>query len=201
MITRDYDGLVAAVAGWMHKPGLVGSIPSFVMLAESRIYRKLRVRGMEASLEVTVQNGAAPLPDRYVELKHIRVDGQRPLERKSPEWIYAQYPSGAAAGTPQYVARDGNTLIFGPAPADGLVLKGMYYARPLPLAEDAPTNWFTENAIDLLMFAALCEAAPYMVNDARIPVWEAKFAALLDDLQQEDDSEASSGPALSLSIR
>jgi hypothetical protein len=76
----------------------------------------------------------------------------------------------------------------------------MYYARPVPLGADNPTNWFTENAQDLLMFGALCEAAPYMANDARIPVWEAKFGALMDDLGAEDDSEATSGPALSLSI-
>lgn len=203
MITRDFTGLAEAVKGWLHRtnPTLVAQIPTFIMLAESRIYRKLRVRGMETSFEITASGGTAPLPERYAELKHLRIDGRRPLERKSATWIYDQYPSSAAGGTPAYFARDREQLIFGPPPTDGLVLKGTYYRRPEPLSEDEPTNWFTENAFDLLMFAALCEAAPYMVNDARIPVWEAKFAALLDDIQTEDDDEASSGPGLSLAIR
>jgi len=200
MITRDYDGLVDAIAGWLHKPGLLPQIPTFIMLAESRIYRKLRVRGMESAFEVTVAGGTAPLPERYVELKHIRADGQRPLARKSPAWIYEQYPIGAAGGAPQFFARDGEALIFGPAPSNGLKLKGMYYKRPTPLGDENPSNWFTENAFDLLMFGALCEAAPYMANDARIQVWEAKFGSLLDDMGTEDDNEATSGPALSLSI-
>lgn len=203
MTTRDFSGLCEAIKGWLHRtnPTLVAQIPTFLMLAESRIYRKLRVRGMETAFEVTTSGGTAALPERYAGLKHLRIDGRRPLERKSAAWIYDQHPATAGGGTPAYFARDREELIFGPAPVDGLVLKGTYYRLPEPLGEAQPTNWFAENAFDLLMFGALCEAAPYMANDARIPIWEAKFGALLADIQTESDDEESSGPGLSLSIR
>lgn len=200
MTTRDFTGLVDSVASWLHRSNLAGQIPVFIMLAESRIYRKLRVQAMESVFTVTASGGTAPLPDRYVEMKHIRIDGQQPLTRKAPSWIYDQYPTSSTGGQLRHFGRDRDALIFGPAPTDGAVLIGTYYRRPEALGEDNPSNWFTENAFDLLMFGALCEAAPYTANDARIAVWEAKYQSLLFDTQTEDDNEATSGPALSLSI-
>lgn len=202
MTTRDYDGLKTEVADWLHRSNnatIVAKVPMLIALGEDRIYRDLRVRAMEASFEGTTAAGVVALPLRYVGLKHARIDGYPPLGRKPASWIYEKYSIRSGGGQPAYVARDGESLIFGPNPSDGVTVKGMYYQRLASLSADNTTNWFTENAFGLLLFATLSEAAPYLVNDARIPVWEGKYAALRDQIQAEDDAEGSSG-TLSLSM-
>jgi hypothetical protein len=48
----------------------------------------------------------------------------------------------------------------------------------------------------LLLYAALTEAAPYLKNDIRIPVWQAKFSESLGQVQGESDREELSGGPL-----
>jgi hypothetical protein len=42
----------------------------------------------------------------------------------------------------------------------------------------------------------LCEAAPYLKNDIRIAVWQAKFTEALGQVQGEADREELAGGAL-----
>lgn len=196
---RDYAWLKAAVARWLHRSDLTEQVADFIALAEARMYRELRIRAMESALTGTTTDAALALPSDYVELKHARVDGYAPLERKPIGWLHETYPQGCS-GTPRYFATDADSLILMPEPADGTAITGTYYARLADLSDDNPDNWFTINAPDLLLFAALCEAAPFIQNDARIVVWESKYAALKDAIQAEDRKEAHSGSALTLSF-
>jgi hypothetical protein len=49
--------------------------------------------------------------------------------------------------------------------------------------------------------ASVCEAAPWMANDERIPVWERRYALLVDQIQRQDDTEEFSGSPLSMTAR
>lgn len=193
---RDYTWLKAAVARWLHRPSdaaLIASIPDLIVLGEARCYRKLRIRAMETALVGTATDGVLAIPDDYVELKHARVVDGVTLQRRSAEWMHA---NADCSGDPRYIAREGDTFILGPS--GSVDIEGIYYARLPALSDDNLTNWLTINAPDLLLFAALAEAAPFLANDARIPVWEGKYAAALEQVQAEDANEAYSGSPLSL---
>jgi hypothetical protein len=201
MSITTYAELVTAAGNWLHRgTSLDALIPDFITLAENRIYRELRVRQMETAMSITITSGVAAIPSGYRELKYAYIDGTPvgKLERKDSEWIHLNYPTRSADGKPRYIARDAGNFIFGPYPSDGYTLKGTYYKR---LAALATTNWLTDDAPDLILWATLCEAAPYIVDDERVPLWENKYAIAKQRVQRESDDEEFSGSPLASTVR
>jgi hypothetical protein len=56
------------------------------------------------------------------------------------------------------------------------------------LSPQNQTNWLTDYAPDVLLYAILLEAVPFLKNDERIPVWESAYARGLASLNQQDDA-------------
>lgn len=203
MTISTYATLQTALQGWLHRTNLDSQITDFIALAEARIYRKLRIRCMETQLSTAIASGVIAVPTGYIEMKHARIDGSPTgkLQHKNDEWIYANYPTRSSDGQPKFFAREADSFIFGPYPDSAYTVKGVYYKRLTALSDANPTNWFTTDAPDLLLYGALCEAAPYLVNDIRIPIWEGKFNDAMAAVQKEDDSETFSGSPISITVR
>lgn len=196
MSISTYAELQTAVENWLSRADLDSLIPDFITLGETRIFRKLRVKEMETSFSTTITSGTISLPTSYVDLKFSYVDGDSSqwLERKPARWIYENYPTRSSDGKPKFIAREGDTFIFGPYPDSGYTIKGSYYKNIGPVSSSAHSV-FTNNP-DLYLFAALCEAAPYIKNDKRIPLWEAKFSSALAQAQEKSEKEEYSGSTL-----
>lgn len=199
MSISTYAELKTAIANWLARETLTSYIPDFITFGEKRIYRDLRIRAMEASLSTAIASGVIAVPSGYVDLKYAYVDGTptRPLTRKSAGWILETYPTRSADGQPAFIARDVDSFIFGPYPDSNYTIKGTYYKRLDALSSDNTTNWFTTNAPDLLLFAALCEAEPFLKNDARIGIWENKYTMVKNAIEMEERNEQHSGSTLS----
>lgn len=190
----NYSDLKTSIANYLHRSDLSEMIPEFIAAGEARIYNDLRIRAMEASFSEAVSSHVVAVPTGFIEWIHLYVDGDsaQKLTRKDAEWIYTNYPARSESGKPVFFAREGSNLIFGPA-AGAYTIKGSYYKRLTALSDSNTTNWFTENEPDFLRFAALCEAAPYVMNDERIPLWEAKYTAAKDRIKRTDYRERFSG--------
>jgi hypothetical protein len=195
MSISSHTELVTAVQNWLHRTDLSAVASDFVSLGEQKINRLLRVRAMEEDLSVAISGGVAAVPDDYVQLKYAYIDGTptQTLDRKPAQFVLSTYPTRSSSGKPRFIARQGDNFIFGPYPDSGYTVVGVYYKRLDPLSGTNLTNWFTANASDLLLYASLLEAAPYMKNDVRIPVWQAKYSEALGQVQGEDDREGLSG--------
>lgn len=191
MSIATYAELKTAIATWTKRDDLTALIPDFIRMGELRIYRELRIRAMEAALSETIASGSITIPDGYVDMKFLYIDATpvQALQRKSTEWMYANYPTRSSDGKPLFYARERDSIIFGPYPDSTYSVAGVYYKRLDALSDTNTTNWFTTNAPDLLLFASLCEAAPYMEEDNRIAVWEQKFSTLGAAIQREDTAE------------
>lgn len=202
MAISTYSELKTAVANWLNRSDLTTYIPDFIALGEARIYRELRIRAMEASLSSAISSGVISVPNDYVELKHARVDGTpvHGLQRKTDEWIYQNYPTRSSDGKPKFMARDGSSFIFGPYPDSDYTIKGTYYKRLTALSDSNTTNWFTTNAPGILLFAALCEAEPFMKNDERILVWQGKYDQEKTGIEKEEKREKFSGSPLTVTV-
>lgn len=59
---------------------------------------------------------------------------------------------------------------------------------PALLSPENQTNWLTDYAPDVLLYAILLEAVPFLKNDERIPVWESAYAWGLASFNQQDDA-------------
>jgi hypothetical protein len=197
MIT-SYATLKSSIATYLHRDDLTDMIPEFIADAEARIYNDLRITCMEAPFSEETSNGTVSVPAGLLEWKFLSVYGAsyQALTRKDVEWIYTNFPIRSAEGSPLYFAREGDTLIFGPYPDSTYTISGRYYKRLDALSDSNTTNWFIENAPDLLRHAALCEASPYLSNDDRIGIWEGKYQAGRQRLERNEKREAWSGSKL-----
>lgn len=202
MSIASYSELKTAIGTWLHRSDLSTIAADLVTLAENRIYRDLRIRAMETALNSTISSGVVAVPAGYVELKHAYIDGTpvTRLTRKTAEWVYSKYSTRSADAKPLFIAREAENFIFGPYPDSGYTVKGIYYKRLTALSDSNTTNWFTANASDLLLWAALVEAEPYLINDNRVVLWEAKYQAAKARIQAEDDNEEVSGSPLSVTV-
>lgn len=201
MSIASYSDLKTSIANFLHRSDLTSMIPEFIADGEARIYNDLRIRCMETAFSSAISSGTVAIPSGFLEWKFLYVDGSsaQKLERKDSEWIYTNYPTRAASGKPVFFAREGETVIFGPYPDSAYTIKGSYYKRLAALSDSNTTNWFITDAPELLRFAALCEAVPYLRDDARAQLWEAKYQAVRNRLQATDKRESASGSLLTVS--
>ena len=197
MSIASYSELKTAVANWLNRSDLTSYVPDIITFGEKRIYRDLRIRAMETALSSAISSGVVALPSDYVELKFAYVNGSptRILKRRQPDFIYEKYPTRSADAKPNFIAREASNFIFGPYPDSGYTIKGVYYKRLDPLSDSNTTNWFTANAPDLLLYASLVEAEPFLKNDSRIATWESFYQRVKNQVQDEDMRENHSGSA------
>lgn len=203
MSTASYSELKTAVANWLNRSDLTSYIPDFVTFGEKQIYRDLRIRCMEAALSDTIASGVVAVPTGYVAMKYAYVNGSpvTSLIKKDAEFIYAEYPTRSSTGTPKFFAREVDNFIFGPYPDSAYTIKGVYYKRLDALSDSNTTNWFTANAPDLLLYASLIAAEPFLKNDERLATWTAFYMKIKDDIQREDKQEEFSGSPLAVVAR
>lgn len=196
MAITTYAELQTAVSNWLHRSDLGSIIPDLIMLGEKRIFREIRARIMETALSDTIASGVIALPSDYLELKFAYVDGSpvKLLQRTSPTALLQKYPLRSSTSKPFLIARQGTNFIFGPYPDSTYTIKGIYYAQPTGIATSA-NSLFTNNP-ELYLFAALLEAEPYMKNDNRVMLWQAKYDQIKDQINSYEKQEAGSGSGL-----
>lgn len=200
MAITTYVELQTAVENWLKRADLDSIIPDLIMLGEKRIFREVRARSMETALSSTIASGVIALPSDYLELKFAYVDGSpaKLLQRATATEVYAQYPLRASTTKPRLIAREGSNFIFGPYPDSTYTIKGIYYARPVVVATSANTL-FTDNP-DLYLFAALLEAEPYLKNDGRVGLWQAKYDQIKEQINSYEKNEYASGSGLQVAV-
>lgn len=181
-IISGYTSLLTAVGDYLGRSDLTSFTPNFVQNWEERFYRQPEnwARWMENSLSVTVASGVAALPTGYLGLASAYVSGVNgpPLKRVSLEQLYARYPRSGDTGVPMYIARNGSNFEFGPISSDGYVIAGTYYRKPTLMrvfASDADAHWLIVNAPDLVLYGALLEATPFLIDDKRLMVWKSMY--------------------------
>ena len=88
---------------------------------------------------------------------------------------------------PQFYADyDYNHWLITPTPIGVQTLEVMYYEQPRFLGEDFQTNWITEYAPDLLLYATLLEATPFLKKDERMATWQQMYDRAAQALNGED---------------
>jgi hypothetical protein len=169
--------------------------------AEKRIYRELRIRDMETSFSSTISGGVIALPSGYVELKYAYVEGTPicPLQRKTPQWIYLNYPTRSSQGRPKFIAREGSNFIFGPYPDSGYTINGVYYTKPSTVVNTTLTGVLLTNP-DLLLYATLVEAEKFLGREQRGQVWETRYTEVKNQIIRENEWENGSGSPLTITV-
>jgi hypothetical protein len=163
-------------------------LPRLITLGERRIARELKIQGFIRPIQTNLTPGVAVYtkPDRWRDTVSMTVANQ-PIFARSYEYIRSYWPDEAQTGSPQFYADyDYQHWIITPTPATSQVLEILYYEQPRFLGDDFQTNWLTEYAPDLLLYATLLEASPFLKNDERVQLWQAMYDRAAQALSGED---------------
>jgi hypothetical protein len=112
---------------------------------------------------------------------------------RSYEWCREYWPNPTQTGEPRFYADYGfsNWLIV-PTPSAASPIEIAYYQLDNPITSVNQTNWLTDNASDLLLYACLVETAPFLKDDDRIQTWNAAFQNIakgyaIEDVERQED--------------
>lgn len=196
MALATYSDLRSAVADWLARTDLTDRIVDFITLAEARINRELRCREMVTEASGTTDVQDITIPSDFVETVKLVLDTatDEPLEYRPVEDSELRV-AGSTSGQPLMFSVLGQSIRLYPSPDGEYTYTLHYYAKVTSLSDDHPTNWLLTKAPDLYLFGALVEASPFLLDDARVGLWESKFQAAKRSLHAaEARAKRTSGP-------
>lgn len=162
-------------------PNVFSQLPRLVTLAERRCARELKVLGFQSVVTAAMQADLAVYakPDRWRATVSINFgtgtgnNTRNPLFPRSYEYVIAYWPDRTATGTPEvYADYDYQHWVFAPTPSAAFPFEVLFYEQPAFLDDAVSSNWLTDFAPELLLYAGLLEATPFLKNDERIATWQ-----------------------------
>ena len=202
MALTDYSSLKTSVANYLARSDLTTQIPDFIRLAEERLARDLRTRKMlvVARANTTAGDSTVGLPTDFLEMRdmHLRTTPVQSLTYYSPNAFYAGSRT-TDSGKPLDYTILASEIQFAPIPDTAYSVQMLYYAKPQYLSDTNITNSFMANYSDALLYAALGEAEPYLMNDARLQTWAALYDRSVLAINTADQSSEYGGQPMSMS--
>ena len=192
--TMTYSQLVEDVKQYAERfdqPFIV-QIPRFIALAENRIAAEVRGLGYVryVSSNFTPADPVVAKPARWRETSswfYVKNGSVVFLKQRGYSYVRSYWPDLSQTGDPVYYSDyDYEHLLVVPTPAEPLTFELAYFERPLPLGESNQVNWTTQYAPQLLLYASLLEAQPFLKRSERI----AEFQGLFDRAAAAVSNEA-----------
>lgn len=203
MSFATYSDLQTSIANYLARSDLTSVIPDFITLAENRLRRELRVRQMLKSVTTSTVSGDATveLPSDFLEIRDfvVMTNPIQPLSYSSPSSL-SNDPRTSEVGVPKSYTILASEFQVAPAPDGIYTLKMLYFAAPPYLSSSNTSNVFLNIAPDGLLYGALVEAEPYLMNDARINTWGSMYDRAMNSLTKSDEEGQYSGVPLAMKL-
>ena len=189
MSLDTYTNLKAALATVLHRSDLTSSIPDFITLAEDKLNKRLRIRGMENRVTATVSSQYVALPTQFLAIKNMQLNTTpaTPLTFATPDMIDIRYPDPTLVDTPKFYSLVGGQIQLAPVPDTSYTLEMDYY-KSFALATDG-TNWLLTNAPRCYYYGALMEAAAFLKDDKRVPLWAQLLETAIKEVELADSQD------------
>lgn len=211
----DYATLQTTVADYLNRTDLTSVVPTFINAAIKKLERKYDFPHMAVHTQITYTSGTYVMDNpitNYKKLSSIWVIDSAgkyiPLIRTTTADAISKYPNFTSdVGRPEYIAvasalettltpdiEPTLQLMLRPTP-DGDYTIDIYAYQYSPALDGTTytTNWWTENAWEVALYAALVESKPYLFDDQRIQIWSGFLQDALDALDKSDITEETSG--------
>lgn len=164
MSIADYSDLMLMAGEYSGRSDTGYMFPRFVGFAETKLNRRLRVRGMETEGTLTTDaNGDVALPSGYLEMRRVTDARGMPLELVTP--IVGAETHGPYAGTPAGYYIIGSTLTV--VPYAVAVLGVIYYTKITPLTATNTTNWLLSDAPLIYLYSVTAEILGWALATGR----------------------------------
>mgnify|MGYP003655746904 FL=1 len=187
----DYTTLQATIANYLARSDLTATIPEFIRLAEDRLARDLRIRPMLKIVTTTTTSadGTVEIPADFLAMKDLHISSTDPIQTvtfQSPSNFFRN-TRAKASGRPVFYTALGQEFRFAPIPDTAYTLQMLYYFKPAYMSSTVSSNLWLANTPDLLLYAALGEAEPFLMNDERLATWSAMYDRGVNALTKSDD--------------
>lgn len=193
MALDTYTNLLAAVASWLNRADLTAVIPDAITMAEEQFNRTIRHRMMEQRATATATE-YLDLPSDYLELRRIQIDSAPDhtlilLDKDEAARKYSE-----TTGRPVGYIIIADQLQLAPAPDGDYTVEIDYYEK-IPALASYGSNWLLTNYPSIYLWGALLAMAVHIQNDPRLPMLQAQYTALLDNINATDRKQRFSGSA------
>jgi hypothetical protein len=141
------------------------------------------------------------LPSDFLAIRDIYIDQnpRRSLSYLSPS-AFTRDARAAESGLPNFYTQKGSEFELAPIPDTNYTLVMLYYAKPAALSDSNLSNEFMAVCPDALVYGALVEAEPYLMNDARLAVWTQLYQNAVSSLAESDNTSEYAGVPLTMSV-
>ncbi|WP_179400685.1 phage adaptor protein [Burkholderia guangdongensis] len=181
----SYDDLQATIAAYLQRTNLTAQIPVFIQLAEVKLRATIDTMEAQFTNDWLIQpaqgSNVVALPTDCASIANV-IYGCKKLEYTSVENLSTD---------PQRYGRGewstlGNNLYL-QTYVDGVKLLVVNYFRTIqPLSEANPSNWLLEDWPNVYLYAVLVEAAKYLMDDERLPMWSEELESAVLDMKESD---------------
>lgn len=189
MSITNYSELQASVASWLNRGDLSASIPDFITLAETQLNTDLEARSMDAktTLVTVVGTSTVALPTDMLGMRRLQVLGtyNQPLSYRSPDELSIDFAANTS-GQPVVFTVIGGDAELAPIPDAVYSLELTYKQRIPALSVTNTTNWLLTSWPNAYLYASLIAATPFIMNDARLPVWARLYAQAIEGINNVD---------------
>jgi len=187
--SMTYDSLVTDIIAYAERSDdadFEAQVPRLIMMAENRLILDNTIKGIGTLRAVTtsITSSTVEKPARWRANASwtITVSGER-KHLKPREYSYCReyWPNPSLTDEPLFYADyDVDHWLVAPTPNATYSSELMYYERPEPLSSANQSNWFTEYSPNLILYASLLEAQPFLKNSQRIQEFQMLYQTAID---------------------
>jgi hypothetical protein len=196
MTAMTYSSLVSDISLYTERTDapFTAQVPSFIMMAENRLASEIKPLGFLRAVSGNLNGNTLQKPARWRRTKSfaITVSGQRQyVFDRSYEYCRTFAPDASVTDVPRYYADyDYEHFFIAPTPDIQYPFELLYYERPMPLSDSNQTNWTTQYAPQLLLYASLIEAMPFLKTDERMAGFQAMYDRAAQAITKEDQERS-----------
>lgn len=188
--------LRSAIADYLDDDTLSNQIDQFIVIAESRHRREIRMREMFTRAALTVDARNVSLPSGFLEAINLRLLTSPVTQLQEVSLAEMTRLRREVSGKPSYfsIASDIEFDVAADSSYSGEIT---YYQALGALTDDNTSNVLLTTYPDAYLYAALSASAPYQMADERLPVWEAMYAQARDSINKQANASRRVGPLVS----
>jgi len=187
----NYATLVQQIQQYLQndETNFVSQIPTFVQLAERKIYDAAQLPVTRKNVTATAVIGTASLgvPSDFNSIYELSVTvpgaGAQFLLNKDVSFIREAYPTGIT-GVPQYYALlDHQNIFMGPTPDLAYSMEMHYFAYPTSIVT-ASTTWLGDRFENALLFGSILQGYMFMKGETDLlAVYKAAYDEALAEVK------------------
>ncbi len=192
MPLTTYLGLKDAVESWSHRNDVASRLDDFIDLAESEMFRHLRIRDMETRTTASLSTRYLALPTNFLEMRRVRLisGGQYfDLNYATPEGLKID----SSTGMPSSFTIT-SQLEFDKTPDATYTIEYQYFQRPTALSAGAPSNTVLTRFPNIYLFGSLWALYMWALQEDKAEYYYTKMIQAIKTANRED-AKGRHGPA------